>query len=1663
MNVANLTFFNQKGHQILTQGSHLITFAVIGSNYRKHRMYGWQEDAYGFIDTDKDGKVVSCSIIKGGSTFGFEPAEVKANVENAGDSDAHGHVITSFEDALKYSIDEVKIKIDGRADAISIVTGDIHEIFDIEIGSRQEHVRTGSNDDFVTVYYIKSMKVREGQESFLLDRDVKVYPSTQFLGHLMLEDVATELASCEMIYIFEKGYDENGKEIYRRPRSNTQNLRLEFHRESDIKVIKSAEEWNNEDLIGKEIPIDDLDQSKVYWSQYKAFDLVSEYNDETVSDRDPLMMSVGAKPSEEGCYQDILNVIVIDNVNQEKREEIKFTTIGYIACKCEAIGEDERYRTLFTNFGIPDPKEYPTLFKDVDYLEEGTDWKYINKKSKELFLGYQDIFPYVGTYKALINAVKFLGYEDIYFKEWYQFFDGEVENKVATQPLEVKEKKYKINGEELDETVLGAGSQEHVTIKYLTRRIGTDLNKMNVSLDEFLKWKKLSQITMVYKINERQSDYDTVDYFTNSDTYVKTFTTTNETTFEVPGTANTYHYYNNAVLAKLVALKEWLEKYIIGVNCRIVDITGEGVYFSRFKERGYGIGYTTFDWQKEETLSPRILMSDSSTELIESSALLCCTVKELQERRRFIDCKDAQIADLVINVYDLETGERSVRDSNGTIRVRRRDASGNLAFDTITYQSRDEFGDLEWYVDASGDTQPLMKTRTEPSYEQIEITAIEDTSYLCTIGNTYDNALPYLDIAYELRNDASCGTLKKDMTVPLLVKDGEMYVYGLNENTSEFVNPPIIRVARGKLRKTYGRWNSNVEYSIGSEFDLRRQHYRYKIKSTADDASVSYSDYVTLVPREGASCKFTKDNKYNVPMLIIENYDTHDHFFRNHQIAQQIALINGLRATDLLDASVLWFGRDDVSWNSKIEEINTSYDNRAIDLTKTYQLHNKFIIEINDGFICKMEDSESDNECEARLVFEEFYNDGTETNEQDVHVRYTYKTPRKQIISFDIDHYIDDLHSFVPKEKSDDVDFTIIDSLEANERTEALNDLNLYTRKINEEIAYTESLREWQPDFIVDEKIETYNGLLAMAQKFYDMKIKDISLNYAQQREDLTLLNDVHNNLIDEENLLDKYELMLKNYTFWDRVKIKVNHIGDYTITAKGWDGYNTIFTNKALFDNIVYGKVPTVYIENHLQTGSIASQAFDSLDDKPLFWPNYRRFITDASGFTQFKYQNYSYIYDTPKRDGFIKIDNVTERVTSLLKNEETKSVYLTLLDENPGSQNVFYQDASVNLYFVDSNSHEAILTTDRDGNIIAGNAVGPFKVDRFNPTPIKDIDEADQSWMQISYEPNNTEFQSLTDDIYAMYQRGDCECYIGNITAIELTKENIANDYKTRTCTITFKDHRNFGNLLFMKDQCVKIIFKQLTYEGQTSNATDSSTTVDMISKTYVSGTSYRVIEASYDAENFTQIYKIDGLVNVDLLEPKYYKNGVYNHLSDTPSKNIIGVPFKVECTITAAYSAFTSYILRVTDSKEKDDIGTIDYKDWIYEEDHIDRTFSILSHYFNPRLAFIDWHTSADTYYEHEGPATWDYVDDEIIATSRDENHTFNNDGYMSIWDVTINQGLHVSDNTLLYQVINPNASIKLTNPGEYHFRLGAIDIYGNYLKNDLEGFVKTYPQD
>ena len=82
--------------------------------------------------------------------------------------------------------------------------------------------------------------------------------------------------------------------------------------------------------------------------------------------------------------------------------------------------EDIRYKVELGNQGKLINSEDIYIFKEYDINERGIDWTYLNKKRKEMLMVKHDIFSYVGSYKAIINAINYFGYNDLELYEYYR-------------------------------------------------------------------------------------------------------------------------------------------------------------------------------------------------------------------------------------------------------------------------------------------------------------------------------------------------------------------------------------------------------------------------------------------------------------------------------------------------------------------------------------------------------------------------------------------------------------------------------------------------------------------------------------------------------------------------------------------------------------------------------------------------------------------------------------------------------------------------------------------------------------------------------------------------------------------------------------------------------------------------------------------------------------------------------------------------------------------------------------------------------------------------------------------------------------------------------------------------------------------------------------------
>ena len=192
--------------------------------------------------------------------------------------------------------------------------------------------------------------------------------------------------------------------------------------------------------------------------------------------------------------------------------------IGRFYVNGETEIEDIRYKTELTNAGKNITADDVFIFKTYDINEQGVDWGLLNRKRKEMLMVKDDIFPYVGSYKAIINAINYFGYNDLELYEYYRNINPYSKDLGKLYKVEIPDI--------FDNNV--AGWNENDFIKHTMPNPNyEDTNLFNLT----------------YNITDKDGN-------------------------------NVLLYSLPEVLIKLQGLKYWLQKNVIPLSHKILDITG---------------------------------------------------------------------------------------------------------------------------------------------------------------------------------------------------------------------------------------------------------------------------------------------------------------------------------------------------------------------------------------------------------------------------------------------------------------------------------------------------------------------------------------------------------------------------------------------------------------------------------------------------------------------------------------------------------------------------------------------------------------------------------------------------------------------------------------------------------------------------------------------------------------------------------------------------------------------------------------------------------------------------------------------------------------------------------------------------------------------------------
>lgn len=349
-----------------------------------------------------------------------------------------------------------------------------------------------------------------------------------FQGNIHLPVVSTGLYETATIYVLEEARGSLGEPVFITPISElagTTPDKIKFKFKESHETSEDIYLYSSELEGGLPyIKIDDKQESYLLNNTHQTGTNSDGFKTvKSASNTSPLICRIALSSEIEDLHTKTLEISIGD------------TKIGEITIYGEIEAEDERLSVLLTNMGMNLEVLDYFIFKDSDIKEGGIDYILLNQKRKELLLQAEQIKPFIGTYKAILNAIDFFGYSNITLKEYWLNINEQSENLGKLNAVAVP-----------NQSVIGFLADKNKRI---------ELPNSNQ--------KKTSRFSLVYRLNTPNGEVDEWD---------------------IPRVDESFDFAPDEVLIKLYGLKRKLQKEFLPLQAKIIDITGEGDYFSQFNQ-----------------------------------------------------------------------------------------------------------------------------------------------------------------------------------------------------------------------------------------------------------------------------------------------------------------------------------------------------------------------------------------------------------------------------------------------------------------------------------------------------------------------------------------------------------------------------------------------------------------------------------------------------------------------------------------------------------------------------------------------------------------------------------------------------------------------------------------------------------------------------------------------------------------------------------------------------------------------------------------------------------------------------------------------------------------------------------------------------------------------
>ena len=276
-----------------------------------------------------------------------------------------------------------------------------------------------------------------------------------------------------------------------------------------------------------------------------------------------LQVNIAFCPSTEAAYTRKLLLTITDGVT--------ITPVAELDLYGEGIEEEDRFRVWAQNFGIRFQREDANILKDYDIKEAYPDMDSLNKARKQLLVNKEEIYPYIGTYRGLINFINILGYKDLLkVKEYWQNINTKSSyfNKLAMVDIT----DYLDNGK-ID---------------------SLDLVDANSGLKSGRQFKKTEFLALVYEFTAVTGSYDDDG---------------------IPIIEETTEFTVNEIFYKLDLLNKKLKNEFLPINVKIKDVIGEFIYFQKLTINYWPDSTHIFDYQINDNI-PITLYPGENTNLV---------------------------------------------------------------------------------------------------------------------------------------------------------------------------------------------------------------------------------------------------------------------------------------------------------------------------------------------------------------------------------------------------------------------------------------------------------------------------------------------------------------------------------------------------------------------------------------------------------------------------------------------------------------------------------------------------------------------------------------------------------------------------------------------------------------------------------------------------------------------------------------------------------------------------------------------------------------------------------------------------------------------------------------------------------------------------------------